>query len=69
MTPVECQARRAALGLSPYELARRAGLVERTILRFEAGLSAPRPVTLVALRRAFRSVESNSSPAAQGTIG
>jgi hypothetical protein len=34
-------------------------VVERTVLRFEAGLVQPRPVTLVALRKAFRLVEAD----------
>lgn len=54
MTPVECRERRAVLGITPGDLASRAGLAERTVVRFEAGLAQPRPVTLVALRRAFR---------------
>lgn len=54
MSPDECRARRLALELTPYQLARRAGLTERTVERFEAGVVHPRPVTLVALRRALR---------------
>jgi predicted transcriptional regulator len=59
MTAEECRIRRASLGLTPAALARRAGVVERTVLRFEAGLVQPRPVTLVALRKAFRLVEAD----------
>lgn len=54
MTPDDCREQRTSLGVSPGELARRSGLVERTVLRFEAGLARPRPVTLVALRKGFR---------------
>ncbi|MBW8814364.1 MAG: hypothetical protein JF588_13130 [Caulobacterales bacterium] len=42
------------------ELARRAGLAERTVLRFEAGLAQPRPVTLVALRKTLRLLEADA---------
>jgi transcriptional regulator with XRE-family HTH domain len=57
MTAEECRARRAAAGLTPYQLARLAGLAERTVVLFEAGRSA-RAGTLIALRRAFRSLET-----------
>jgi predicted transcriptional regulator len=46
--------------LSTYELALRAGLTETTIKRFEAAHVAPRPGTLVALRRAFRELERDA---------
>lgn len=58
MTAEECRARRLALGLTRYELARTAGLVERTVARFEDGLAQPRSVTLIALRKALRHVEA-----------
>lgn len=54
MSPADCRIRRVGLGVTEYDLARRAGLVERTVLRFEAGLAQPRPVTLVALRKGLR---------------
>lgn len=54
MTPDDCREQRIRLGVTEEELARHAGLVERTVLRFEAGLARPRPVTLVALRKGFR---------------
>ncbi len=60
MTPSECQRRREALRLTGAELARRAGLAERTVLRFEAGLAQPRPVTLVALRKTLRLLEADA---------
>ncbi len=61
MTPEECRARRLALGATLRDLARRAGLVERTIERFEAGMVQPRPITLIALRRGFRVLEAESA--------
>lgn len=54
MTSEECIIYRRRAGWSPAQLARNAGLCERTVELFEAGRTAPRPVTLVALRRAFR---------------
>lgn len=60
MTPAECRERREALGASTYRLAARAGLAERTVVRFEAGLAHARPITLVALRRGFRVLESET---------
>jgi len=54
VTPEDCRERRVRLGATAHELARHAGLVERTVVRFEAGLAQPRPVTLVALRKGFR---------------
>jgi predicted transcriptional regulator len=57
VSPDDCLARRTRFGLSAHELALRAGLTERTVERFEAGRVAPRPGTLVALRRAFREFE------------
>jgi predicted transcriptional regulator len=57
VSPDDCLARRTRFGLSTYELAARAGLTETTVKRFEAARIAPRPGTLVALRRAFREFE------------
>jgi hypothetical protein len=47
--------------VTEHELARQAGLFERTILRFEAGLARPRPVTPVALRRGFRKLSQEDA--------
>lgn len=54
LTPEECAQRRLALGLTAAQLARLAGLVERTVTRFESREVAARPGTLIALRKAFR---------------
>jgi predicted transcriptional regulator len=59
MSPDECLTRRLRLGLSAYDLALRARLTEVTVKRFEAARVEPRPGTLVALRRAFRELESD----------
>jgi hypothetical protein len=67
MTPEECRGRRRAVAASTAELAARAGLAERTVLRFEAKLAKARPVTLVALRRGLRVLEMEraATPCAQ----
>jgi predicted transcriptional regulator len=54
MTPGECREARLSLQATPEDLARRAGVVLQTVIRFEAGLAQARPVTLVALRRGLR---------------
>ena len=54
MTGDECRRERERLGLSIDRLATRAGLAALTVTRFELGVTEPRPVTLVALRKAFR---------------
>lgn len=61
LSPATCRRRREALGLSPYELARRAGLQELTVIRFEAAQVRPRPVTVVALHNALSRLESRRS--------
>ncbi len=54
MTGEECRRERERLGLTIERLATRAGVAGRTVLRFELGVTEPRPVTLVALRKALR---------------
>src|SRR5689334_17315127 len=66
LPPWECQARRRALGLTPYDLARLAGLEERTVVKLEAALVRPRPVTVVALRNALRRAEAAAASQARG---
>lgn len=58
LSPAACRRRREALGISPHELARQAGLQELTVIRFEAALVRPRPVTIVALHNALRRLEA-----------
>jgi transcriptional regulator with XRE-family HTH domain len=55
MTPDQCRAARAWLGLSQQELARRAGIAKNTVHQFEAGLRTPTSNNLAALRRAIES--------------
>lgn len=57
LAPDVCRRRREVLHLSIAELARRAGLTEQTVERFERAAVRPRPVTIVALRNALRRSE------------
>lgn len=56
--PDDCRTARERLGWTPAKLATRAGLTERTVNDFEARLRAPRPGTLIALRRALREAQA-----------
>ena len=51
MTPKQCRAARAWLGLSQQELATRAGVAKNTVHQFEAGLRTPTANNIAALRR------------------
>jgi len=62
MTPADCRSRRVALGLSLGRLANLAGLAERTVWQFEMDRVAPRPGTLIALRKGFRAAEQQTAP-------
>ena len=53
-SPESCRALRERLGWSAPHLAEAAGITNRTVQDFEAGLRAPRSLTLIAIRRAFR---------------
>jgi transcriptional regulator with XRE-family HTH domain len=53
MTPEQCRAARAWLGLSQQELATRANVAKNTVHLFEAGLRNPTPNNITALRRAI----------------
>lgn len=64
MTKDECRSRRVALGWTIDQLATRSGVVEATVRNFEAGLSAPREGTLIALRKTLRAAEREATPAA-----
>ncbi len=52
MTPEQCWAAQAWLGLSQQQLAIRAQVAKNTVHLFEAGLRTPTPNNLAALRRA-----------------
>ena len=53
ITPSQCRAARALLGLSQEELAAKARIAEKTVLRFERGEPRVRPTTHQALRMAL----------------
>ena len=53
MTPEQCRAARAWLGLSQQGLATRANVNKNTVYLFEAGQRTPTPNNLAALRRAI----------------
>lgn len=53
MTPAQCRAARALVGMSQADLASRSGAAKRTIAAFEAGGRQPYPRTLAAIRAAL----------------
>lgn len=53
MTPAQCRAARALIGLSQDALAEAAGVAKRTIASFEAEGRQPYPRTLAAIRSAL----------------
>ncbi|PZX11856.1 helix-turn-helix protein [Palleronia aestuarii] len=53
MTPQQCKAARAMLGLSQDGLAKRSGVAVSSIIPFEKGQRAPRNATLAAIRTAL----------------
>jgi len=64
MTGAECRRERERLGISIERLATRAGVATRTVLRLELGMTRPRPVTLVAVRKALRLLAEDARPGA-----
>ncbi|MCR5875078.1 helix-turn-helix domain-containing protein [Phenylobacterium sp. J426] len=62
MTGAELRAAREALGLTVERFALRAGVTDRTVHHFEQGVTKPRPVTLVALRKALRQLGQGNAP-------
>jgi transcriptional regulator with XRE-family HTH domain len=54
--PAQLRAARALVGWSRAKLADAAGTTERTIARFEDGLTVPRASTAAAIRAAFEAV-------------
>ncbi len=61
MTPEQCWAAQAWLGLSQQQLAIRAQVAKNTVHLFEAGLRTPTPNNLAALRRAVEAEGLRSS--------
>lgn len=55
MTPAQCRAGRALLGISQDQLAAMSGVAKRTIVNFESEQRAPYGKTLEALRASLES--------------
>lgn len=53
MTPAQCKAARALLGLEQSEVADAAGIARATVVDFEKGLRVPRSKTLDGIREAL----------------
>lgn len=55
MTPGQCRAARALLGLEQGDVADRAGIARATLIDFEKGQRVPRAATVAAIRAALES--------------
>lgn len=53
MTPAQCRAARAILGLEQGEVAAAAGVARATLIDFEKEARAPRAATIAAIRSAL----------------
>lgn len=53
MTPSQCRAGRALLGLEQGEVADAAGIARATLIDFEQGHRSPRPATVAAIKAAL----------------
>jgi len=53
MTPAQCRAARALVGLEQADLAERAGIARATLIDYEKGQRTPRRATLAALHAAL----------------
>jgi transcriptional regulator with XRE-family HTH domain len=53
MTPAQCRAARALLGMEQGELAEASGIARATVIDFEKGQRLPRSATVLALRTAL----------------
>lgn len=53
MTPGQCRAARALVGLEQGEIADRAGIARATLIDFEKGQRTPRSATVAAIRAAL----------------
>ena len=49
MTPAQCRAARALLGLEQGDIADRAGIARATLINYEKGQRAPRAATIAAI--------------------
>ena len=55
MTPAQCRAARALLGMEQGEVAETAGIARATLIDFEKGQRLPRVQTVAAIRAALES--------------
>lgn len=55
MSPAQCRAARALLGLEQGEVADKAGIARATLIDFEKGQRDPRAATVAAIRAALES--------------
>lgn len=55
MTPAQCRAARALLGIEQGHLAESAGVARNTVIDFERGARTPRGASLAAIRAALES--------------
>ena len=53
MTPAQCRAARAILGLEQSDVAAAAGVARATLIDFEKEQRVPRPATVAAIRAAL----------------
>ncbi|MEZ5724388.1 MAG: helix-turn-helix transcriptional regulator [Paracoccaceae bacterium] len=69
MTPAQCKAARALLGLEQDEISKAAGIARTTLIDFEAGRRAPRSSTIAAIRAALEAAGVEFIPENGGGAG
>lgn len=69
MTPAQCKAARALLGLEQSEVADAAGIARATVVDFEKGLRVPRSKTLNGIREALEAAGVEFIPENGGGAG
>lgn len=70
ITPAQAKAARALLGWSQEDLAKRSGVVRRTLMSFETGMRDPRQETIQKIVEAFEraGVRFVNGPDMQGVL-
>lgn len=69
MTPAQCKAARALLGIEQSEVADAAGIARATVVDFEKGLRVPRSKTLEGIRTALEAAGVEFIPENGGGAG
>lgn len=69
MTPAQCKAARALLGLEQSEVADAAGIARATVVDFEKGIRVPRSKTLDGIREALENAGVEFIPENGGGAG